>query len=61
MMYMADAVSLVVLGKGLMVGIGFFGPAIGIGLIGSSYFQAVGRNPENCKVVWSNVGFRSSC
>ena len=49
MVYLADAVNLVVLGKGLMVGIGFFGPAIGIGLIGSNYFQAVGRNPETAK------------
>jgi F0F1-type ATP synthase membrane subunit c/vacuolar-type H+-ATPase subunit K len=32
-----------------MIGIGFFGPAIGIGLIGSNYFQAVGRNPETTK------------
>ncbi len=49
MMYFADAASLAVLGKGLMLGIGFFGPALGIGLIGSNYFQAVGRNPETTK------------
>jgi F0F1-type ATP synthase membrane subunit c/vacuolar-type H+-ATPase subunit K len=41
----ADAVNLNVLGKGLMVGLGFIGPSIGIGLIGGNYLQAVGRNP----------------
>lgn len=46
---LADAVNLTILGKGLMLGIGFFGPALGIGLIGSNYFQAVGRNPETTK------------
>ena len=40
---------LAVLGKGLMVGLGFIGPALGIGLIGSSYLKAVGRNPEASK------------
>lgn len=43
--YLADAI----LGKGLMLGIGFIGPAIGIGLIGASYLQSVGRNPEAAK------------
>lgn len=45
----ADAVNLTVLGKGLMLGLGFIGPALGIGLIGGNYFQAVGRNPETTK------------
>lgn len=49
LVYLADAVNLTVLGKGLMLGIGFFGPAIGIGLIGGNYFQALGRNPETTK------------
>lgn len=38
-----------VLAQGMMVGFGFLGPAIGIGLIGGSYMQAVGRNPEASK------------
>lgn len=42
-------VDTVVLAKGLMVGFGFLGPAIGIGMIGGSYMQAVGRNPEASK------------
>lgn len=43
------AIDTEIIGKGLMVGFGFIGPAIGIGLIGGSYMQAVGRNPEASK------------
>lgn len=42
-----DALQLI--GKGLMIGGGFIGPGIGIGLIGGNYLQAVGRNPEAAK------------
>ena len=49
MFHFADANSIAILGKGLMLAIGFFGPALGIGLIGGNYFQAVGRNPETAK------------
>lgn len=45
----AEAVNTAIIGKGLMIGGGFIGPAIGIGLIGGSYLQAVGRNPEAAK------------
>lgn len=38
-----------ILAKGLMIGGGFIGPAIGIGIIGGNYMQAVGRNPEASK------------
>ncbi len=38
-----------VLAKGIMMGFGMLGPAIGIGLIGSSFMNAVGRNPEAAK------------
>ena len=31
---------------GIMIGGGFIGPTIGIGLVGANYLQAVGRNPE---------------
>ena len=41
--------SLDVLGKGLMVGLGMLGPAIGVGLIGNAFMNAVGRNPESAK------------
>ena len=42
----ADTVNTVIIGKGLMIAGGFIGAPIGIGLIGSGYIQAVGRNPE---------------
>lgn len=37
------------LAKGIMMGFGMFGPAIGIGLIGNAFMTAVGRNPEASK------------
>ena len=32
--------------KAFMLGIAFFGAAIGLGLIGNAYMKALGRNPE---------------
>lgn len=32
--------------KGLTIGLGAIGPAIGMGLIGNAVVSAVGRNPE---------------
>ncbi|MGA3150309.1 MAG: ATP synthase F0 subunit C [Candidatus Saccharimonadales bacterium] len=32
--------------KGLAIGFGAIGPAIGVGLIGASAVGAIGRNPE---------------
>lgn len=32
--------------KGLTIGLGALGPAIGVGLIGASAVKSVGRNPE---------------
>jgi F0F1-type ATP synthase membrane subunit c/vacuolar-type H+-ATPase subunit K len=49
MAIIAEAVNTAIIGKGLMIGGGFIGPAIGIGLIGGNYMQAVGRNPEAAK------------
>lgn len=49
MAIIAEAVNTAIIGKGLMIGLGFIGPAIGIGLIGGNYLQAVGRNPEASK------------
>lgn len=49
MLTFAEAVDLTVLAKGIMMGFGMLGPAIGIGLIGSSFMNAVGRNPESSK------------
>lgn len=44
-----DAETASVLAKGFMMTFGMIGPAIGIGLIGSSFMNAVGRNPEASK------------
>jgi len=32
--------------KGLTIGLGAIGPAVGVGIIGASVVSAVGRNPE---------------
>lgn len=32
--------------KGLTIGLGAIGPAIGVGLIGAAVVGAIGRNPE---------------
>lgn len=50
MVYLAELTGNVeLIGKGIMLGFGMLGPAIGIGLIGSSFMNAVGRNPESAK------------
>ena len=50
MVYLAELTGNVeVIGKGLMLGFGMIGPGIGIGLIGNSFMNAVGRNPEAAK------------
>jgi F0F1-type ATP synthase membrane subunit c/vacuolar-type H+-ATPase subunit K len=50
MQYLAEVTgSLDILGKGLMLGLGMIGPAIGVGLIGNAFMNAVGRNPEASK------------
>jgi F0F1-type ATP synthase membrane subunit c/vacuolar-type H+-ATPase subunit K len=56
-LYIAEAVNTAIIGKGLMIGFGFIGPAIGIGLIGSSYLNAVGRNPEASKFLGQALVF----
>ncbi len=42
----ADAAGAAVMAKGMMVGISFAAAAIGLGLVGSNYMKALGRNPE---------------
>lgn len=44
-----DSEAMMTLAKGIMMAFGMLGPAIGIGLIGSSFMNAVGRNPEAAK------------
>ncbi len=41
-----EAEMIVTLTKGITMAVGGFGPAIGIGLIGSRAMEAIGRNPE---------------
>jgi F0F1-type ATP synthase membrane subunit c/vacuolar-type H+-ATPase subunit K len=57
MTILADAVNTAIIGKGLMIGGGFIGPGIGIGLIGGNYMQAVGRNPEAAKFLGQALVF----
>jgi len=58
-MLFAEAIDVAIIGKGLMIGLGFIGPAIGICLIGASYMQAVGRNPEASKFLGQAMIFVS--
>jgi len=51
MVFLADAVNTAIIGKGIMIGGGFIGPTIGMGLVGANYLQAVGRNPEAAKFI----------
>ena len=39
-------VDLVPLAKGIAMGLGALGPALGIGMIGAKAMEAIGRNPE---------------
>ena len=41
-----DADGMRMLAAGLAIGLGLFGPGLGLGLIGYSAMQALGRNPE---------------
>jgi len=43
------------LGAGLAIGLGLVGPGIGIGLIGASAMQALGRNPEARGAILTNM------
>ncbi len=42
----SEAVNLVPLAKAIAIGIGALGPGLGLGLIGYSALQSIGRNPE---------------
>ena len=57
MIMLADTVNTAVIAKGLMIGGGFIGPGIGIGIIGGSYMSAVGRNPEASKFLGQALVF----
>lgn len=51
----ADAESALAISKGVMLGVAFASAALGLGLVGSSYMKALGRNPEAGKAANSVV------
>ncbi len=50
-----DAEVMKMLAVGLTAGLGFLGPALGIGLIGYSALQSLGRNPEASGPIMTNM------
>lgn len=50
-----DPATMKMLAAGLAIGLGLLGPGIGIGLIGSSAMQALGRNPEAKGAILTNM------
>ncbi len=43
------------LAAGLAIGLGLLGPGLGIGLLGASAMQALGRNPEARGAILTNM------
>jgi len=50
-----DAEAVKMLATGLAVGLGLLGPGLGIGIIGYSAMQALGRNPEARGAIMTNM------
>ena len=50
-----DAETMKMLAVGLAVGLGMLGPGLGIGLIGYSALQSIGRNPEASGPIMTNM------
>jgi len=50
-----DAETMKMLAVGLAGGLGLMGPALGLGLIGFSTVQALGRNPEARGPIMTNM------
>lgn len=50
-----DPQTMKMLAVGLAVGLGMLGPGLGIGLIGYSAMQALGRNPEARGPIMTNM------
>lgn len=44
--FLAEASGSLAISKGVMLGVAFGAAAIGLGLVGSNYMKALGRNPE---------------
>jgi F-type H+-transporting ATPase subunit c len=43
------------IGAGIAIGLGAFGPALGIGLLTGKALEALGRNPEAQPVIQTNM------
>jgi F-type H+-transporting ATPase subunit c len=50
-----DPATMKMLAAALAIGLGLLGPGIGIGLVGSSAMQALGRNPEARGAILTNM------
>ena len=50
-----EAEAMKMLAIGLAVGLGMLGPGLGIGLIGYSALQSIGRNPEASGPIMTNM------
>lgn len=50
-----DAEALKMLAVGLVAGLGFMGPGLGLGLIGFGAMSALGRNPEARGAILTNM------
>jgi F-type H+-transporting ATPase subunit c len=50
-----DAEAMKMLAAGLAIGMGLLGPGLGLGLIGYSALQALGRNPEARGPILTNM------
>ena len=50
-----EAETIKMLAVGMVAGLGFLGPALGLGLIGYSAMQSLGRNPEARGPILTNM------
>lgn len=50
-----DPATMKMLAVGLTAGLGMLGPGLGIGLIGYSALQSIGRNPEASGPIMTNM------
>ncbi|MCX6023231.1 MAG: ATP synthase F0 subunit C [Chloroflexi bacterium] len=50
-----DAEAAKLIGPAIAIGLGSFGPALGIGLIGGKALEAMGRNPEARGTIQANM------
>jgi len=50
-----DPAVMKMLAVGMVIGLGLFGPALAIGLIGYSAMQSLGRNPESRGAIMTNM------